>query len=165
MSGDRDRAQVYAAEIAAFDGTDLERVIGHEAVSMEMQRVVRGSWWPCRSVSIRRMRSDARSSVTRCSVGDAGGGVVDIGIAEAQATLATASHELAHALAGVDHGHDAVFRCAYLDVVMVMTNADRPTGRGSLHVDQLRRAFEAVGLAVGERTWPEPPTSGGPIAL
>ncbi|WP_040495481.1 hypothetical protein [Ilumatobacter nonamiensis] len=164
MAADRDRAQVYAAELSAFDGTDMEAVVGRDAVARAIERVLNGPWWPGGSVSVRSMRSDARSSVARCSGGD-GAGVIDIGISEAQATLATGAHELAHALAGIDHGHDAVFRRAHLDVVSVITNTDRATGRGRLHVDQLRQAYAAAGLATGERAWPEPPQTGGAIAL
>jgi len=112
------------------------------------------------------MRSDARSSATRCSVAD---GIAheetQIGIAAPQATIATAAHELAHALAGVGCGHDATFRRAHLDVVELITNLDRSSGRGMVHVDQLKQAYGAVGLAVGKREWPQPPTRGGAIAL
>lgn len=165
MTGDGDRAQVYAAELAAFDGTDLERVVGTEAVAKTIARIVDDPWWPGGAVTVRRMRTDARSSATRCLAGGGGGGPVDIGVAETQATLATAAHELAHALAGVAHGHDATFRRAHLDVVLMMTNVDRVSGRGTLHADQLRDSYVAAGLVVGERSWPEPPPVGGAIAL
>jgi len=160
---DRERAQVYAAELAAFDGTDLEVVVGVAAVAEVVRSVVRGDWWPLGEIAIREMRSDARSSVTRCSNED--GSVADIGIAPPQATVATGAHELAHALAGVRHGHDAVFRRAHLDVVQTITNLDRLSGRGMVHVDQLARAYAAADLAVGARAWPAPPPSGGAIAL
>ncbi len=163
MTPDRERAQVYAAELAAFDGTDLEAVIGIEAVADAVRSVVQMPWWPRGEIVVREMRADARSSVTRCSADD--GSVLDIGIARPQATIATGAHELAHGLAGVAHGHDALFRRAHLDVVSAMTNLDRLTGRGLVHVDQLQRSYVAAGLRVGERTWPEPPTPGGAIAL
>jgi hypothetical protein len=163
MSGDRDRAQVYAAELAAFDGTDLEVVVGIDAVADAVRSTVASEWWPCGAIAVREMRSDARSSVTRCSTHD--GSVVDIGIASPQATLATGAHELAHVLAGLPHGHDAVFRRAHLDVVQVITNLDRLTGRGTVAVDQLARAYAATGLPVGERAWPAPPEPSGAIAL
>jgi hypothetical protein len=160
---DRDRRQVYAAELAAFDGTDLERVIGFDAVKMMMRSVVDGDWWPGRTVEVRAARSDAQTSVTQCSVDDDSSAAVSI--APPQATVATGAHELAHALAGVEHGHDALFRRAHLDLVQAITNMSRIDGRGDLHVVQLRRAYEAAGLDVVERRWPAPPIEGGPIAL
>ena len=162
-TNDRERAQVYAAELAAFDGTDLETVVGIVAVAEAIRSVVRSDWWPRGGIAVREMRSDARSSVTRCSSDD--GTVLDIGIARPQATIATGAHELAHALAGVAHGHDAVFRRAHVDVVQAITNLDRLSGRGVVHVEQLERAYAAAGLVVGERTWPTPPRPGGAIAL
>ncbi|WP_420450588.1 hypothetical protein [Ilumatobacter sp.] len=160
---DADRAQVYAAELAAFDGTDLEEVVGVESVAAAIGEVVASSWWPRPAVSVAAARRDARSSVTRCTgiVGDAS----EIRIAGPQATLATAAHELAHALAGVAHGHDAVFRRAHLDVIAAITDRDRVDGRGDLHVVQLMHAYAAAELPVATRRWTEPPTTGGPIAL
>lgn len=163
MTIDRDRAQVYSAELAAFDGTDLELVVGVDVVLGLIRSVVAGEWWPGGPVDVRAARVDARSSATRCSLDD--GSVSMISIAAPQATVATAAHELAHALLGARHGHDALYRRAYLDVVAVLTNLDRVDGRGSVHVDQLRSAFASAGLVVGHRTWPEPPAPGGAIAL
>lgn len=163
MTADRDRAQVYAAELAAFDGTDIERVVGVDAVVGAIEAVVAGEWWPGGAVNVRAARSDARSSATRCSLD--GGSVSTITIAAPQATIATAAHELAHALLGAQHGHGASYRRAYLDVLGEMTNLDRVNGRGAVHVDQLRAAFAAARLEVGDRMWPEPPRPGGAIAL
>ena len=160
---DRERAQVYAAEIAAFDGTDLERVVGVDEVSRVIDLTVAGEWWSAGAVHVRPARSGARSSATHCSLDE--GSTATIAIAAPQATIATAAHELAHALAGVAHGHDARYRRACLDVVQVMTNQDRLTGRGMLHVDQLADAYVNAGLDVGERDWPAPPPAGGAIAL
>ena len=163
MTADLGRAQVYAAELAAFDGTDLEDVVGVGKVAAAIRAVVETSWWPGRDVTVREMRSDARSSATRCALD--GADAADIGLAATQATIATGAHELAHVLAGVGHGHDATFRRAHLDVVFAMTNTDRATGRGELHADQLGLAYGAAGLAVADRNWPKPPPVGGPIAL
>lgn len=163
MATDRDRAQVYAAESAAFDGTDLEEVIEVDRVLAVMRIVTAGGWWPGGPVGSRAARSDARSSATRCGLED--GSVASITIAGAQATIATAAHELAHALAGVAHGHDARYRRAHLDVVKAITNVDRVSGRGMLHVDQLAVAYAAAGLDIGDRDWPSPPQRGGAIAL
>lgn len=156
---DRDRAAVYAAELAAFDGTDLEDVVPL-AVLAERARLVTGSeWWPGPALDVRPARRDARSSTTRCD-----GAGATVRIAAGQSTVATLAHELAHALAGAARGHDAVFRQAYLDVVVAVTNAVSTDRRRHLHADQLADAFRAAGLAVAGRNWP-PPTVGAAIAL
>jgi hypothetical protein len=163
MTPDADRRQVYAAELAAFDGTDLESVVGFDTVRQAIDSVVAGEWWSGPSVLVKASRGDAHSSVTRCGPGD--GAVPEIRIAPPQATIATGAHELAHALAGVAHGHDRVFRRAHLDVVQAMTNLNRIDGRGLVHVAQLEGAYSAVSLTVGARAWPAPPKPGGAIAL
>ena len=163
VTADVDRAQVYAAELAAFDGTDLEEIVGFDAVERAIAAVISGEWWPGGPVVVQAARSDARSSVTRCGVES--DSCAEVRIANPQATIATAAHELAHALAGVSHGHDGHFRRAHLDVVQAITNLDRLDARGDLHAGQLRRAYDAAGLAVSERTWSEPPDASGPIAL
>ena len=156
---DTDRAAVYASELAAFDGTDLETIVGVDNLVRRSRRVLEGEWWPGPAVVVRAARSDARSSSTRC---DTDGAVVRL--AAGQATVATAAHELAHALAGADQGHGATFRRSMLDVVEVITNSDSSDRRGTLHVDQLDAAFAAAGLPVAERSWPAP-DAGGAIAL
>ena len=156
---DSDRAAVYAAELAAFDGTDLELVVGAERLAAVVDRLTAGEWWPGPVVAVRPARSDARSSSTRCAASGA-----TIRLADNQTTVATAAHELAHALAGVGAGHDGRFRAAYLDVIAVVTNLDPTDRRGPLHVDQLAEAFAAHRLLVGPRNWPEAPTTGA-IAL
>lgn len=158
---DSDRAAVYAAELAAFDGTDLELVVGVDRLVAVAEQLMAGEWWPGPVVVLRPARSDARSSTTRCASSGA-----TIRVAESQATVATGVHELAHVLAGVNAGHSDRFRSAYLDVVAVVTNLDSTDRRGSLHVEQLRQAFAAHGLDIGDRRWPAPPpTLAGPIAL
>lgn len=167
---DRDRAAVYAAEQAAFDGTDLESVVGVQAAAGLIAAVAATSWWPGPPVDGRPARVDARSSSARTS-GPAHPATVlrddavVIRLAAPQATPATVAHELAHALAGVGRGHDEVFRRAYLDVVRVLTNLDSTDRRAGLHVDQLREAFGRLGLSVGERRWREPAGYGRAIAL
>ena len=160
MTADRDRAQVYAAEIAAFDGTDLEAVVGFDAVAAAIDDVVTGDWWPGSVVKVREMRADARSSNARCGDGEH----TTISIAAPQATIATAAHELAHALVGIDAGHGPRYRCAHLDAVAAITNRTRSTGRGDVHVEQLRAAYAAAGLTIATRDWP-PPNPGAAIAL
>lgn len=160
-----DHAALYAAELAAFDGTDLEQVQSFAKIQSILQRVLAGSWWPAGHVEVRRARSDAASSSTRCAPGRAGTGAT-ISLAAPQLTVATAAHELAHVLAGPAHGHDPVYRRAYLDVVRVMTNVDPTDRRMGLHVEQLGAAFASASLAVGERTWPGPAEGiGGAFAL
>ncbi len=162
---DADRAMVYAAELAAFDGTDLEEVIGFERVASLLVSVVESPWWPGPVTAVRPARRDAQSSSTRCAVSSAGASTV-IRLADAQTTVATGAHELAHALAGVDAGHGPCFRIAYLDVIAVVTNVDPTDRRRTLHVDQLAAAFADADLSIGTRRWPAPPSSTtGAIAL
>jgi hypothetical protein len=150
-----DHEALYAAELAAFDGTDLEQVQPFAMIQAVLQQVIDGAWWPAEHVEVRRARADAGSSSTRCAVGEVGTRVT-INLAAPQMTVATAAHELAHVLAGPGHDHDAVYRRAYLDTVRVMTNIDPTDRRMGLHVEQLSAAFAAAGLTVGERSWPAP---------
>jgi hypothetical protein len=156
------RADVYAAEIVAFEGTDLEAVRPFEEVVSAIGGVVAGAWWPGPPIRVLPARSDARSSSARC----APGADTVIRLAAEQTTIATAAHELAHALAGAATGHSPVFLAAYLDVVEVITNLDSRDRRHRLHVDQLRQALGVAGLVVGPRAWPAPPDAvGAAIAL
>lgn len=178
-SNDIGRAAVYAAEIAAFDGTDLEQVRHVDEILRIIAAVLDHPWWPGPTVRAMAARRDARSSSTRahCCVANSTGATsdvdaeqsedraVEIRIARPQATLATAAHELAHALAGVGHGHGPMFRRAHLDVIAVITNLPGHSPRGSLHVDQLSHAYAAADLDIGRRSWDRPPDVGGAIAL
>jgi hypothetical protein len=155
------RAEVYAAEAAAFDGTDLELVRSFEAVSSVITAVVEGPWWPGPPVHVAAARRDAASSSAR----ERADASTVIRLAAEQTTIATAAHELAHALAGPGAGHSPVFLAAYLDVVAVATNLDSRDRRHRLHVDQLHDALVAAGLVVGARAWPPPEASGTAIAL
>ena len=162
MTADCGRAEVYAAEAAAFDGTDLESVRPFDAMAEAIGAVVGGLWWPGPAVRVFPARRDARSSSARLRDGE----TAVIRLAVEQMTIATAAHELAHALAGPAAGHAPVFLAAYLDVVAVITNLDTRDRRHQLHVSQLARALDAAGLEVGERLWPAPPRSvGSAIAL
>lgn len=162
---DPDHSAVYAAELAAFDGTDLEEIQPFEMIQGALERVVSGPWWPGGVVDVRQARSDASSSTTRCAVRTQGSAAT-IRLSAPQMTLATAAHELAHALAGAGRGHDAVYRRAYLDVVRVITNLDTTDRRHDTHVSQLADAFARAGLLVGERAWQAPPDAiGGAFAL
>ena len=166
MSVDADRTAVYAAELAAFDGTDLEAVVGVDAVAALIRAVTAGEWWPGPRVAVVRTRRDSGSSSTRCTSAVGGATDVQIRLADPQSTVATGAHELAHALAGVAAGHDATFRAAYVDVIAVMTNTEPTARRHRLHVEQLLVAFADAGLDVGPRAWPAPPEAAtGAIAL
>lgn len=157
MNADCGRTEVYAAEAAAFDGTDLESIRPYESLASIVEAVVASAWWPGPPVDMRPARRDAASSSTR-ALRD---GSTAIRLAAEQMTLATAAHELAHALAGPGAGHSPTFLAAYLDVIAVVTNLDTSARRHHLHVDQLRRSFDAAGLTVGQRRWPAPPESTG----
>ncbi len=155
------RAELYACELAAFDGTDLEAVRAHHTVAAVIERLVAEPWWAGPPVRVEAARSGAMSSATHGPVSnpdataagvDASRIPVTIRLAAGQATIATAAHELAHALAGVDHGHDARYRRAYLDVITMITNLDASDRRGTIHTDQLSDAFAAAGLDIGTRT-------------
>ena len=162
MSVDQGRTEVYAAEAAAFDGTDLESVRPFDDIAGRIAAVVVGPWWPGPPVRVVPARSDATTS----SASLPGDGIAMVRLASEQLTIATAAHELAHALAGPAAGHSPRFLAAYLDVIAVITNLDSSDRRHRLHVDQLRMAFAAAGLAVGTRRWPAPPDStGSAIAL
>lgn len=157
MNADCGRAELYAAEAAAFDGTDLESVRPFDDVVAAIDGVAGGGWWPGGAVRVIAARRDARSSSARRTDGT----TTVIRLSAEQLTIATAAHELAHALAGPVLGHSPVFLAAYLDVVAVITNLDSRDRRRDLHVRQLRDAFDVAGLAVGRRQWPAPPESTG----
>ncbi len=162
---DTERTALYAAEFAAFEGTDLEQQRPFAELQELTEAVVAGEWWPGPKVTLRRSRADARSSSTRCSL-DAGHDHATIRLAAGQMTTSTVAHELAHALAGITAGHGDIFRAAYLDMVAALTNTVSSDRRRDLHVGQLRDAFLAAGLQVGNRRWPPPPPStAGAIAL
>jgi hypothetical protein len=112
--------------------------------------VTGATWWNAGSVVVRSARVDAESSSAR-----AGARGVEIRLADAQCTLTTLAHELAHALAGVGHGHDERFRRAHVDVVTALAGLEPG--------EWLAAAYDDLGLAVGTRAWPDP--GGGVIAL
>ena len=157
MNGDCGRAELYAAEAAAFDGTDLECVRPFGDVVAAIDGVVGGAWWPGGAVRVVAARRDALSSSARRIDGT----TTVIRLSAEQLTIATAAHELAHALTGPALGHSPVFLAAYLDVVAVITNLDSRDRRRDLHVRQLGDAFDLAGLTVGRRQWPAPPESTG----
>jgi hypothetical protein len=136
---------VAEAEEAAFGGTTLDAPCPREELTARVHELVAGEWWrrngpPVRVVAPRR--STRSSTARRCGDG------VEIRLAAEQLTIATAAHELAHALAGIDHGHDATFRAAHVDVIAVIGGHDA----GIRLVD----AYLAFGLAVAQRRWSAP---------
>lgn len=156
MTADIGREAVYAAEIAAFEGTSLESIVTLDDL-LELARTASSApWWPHGPVSVTAARSDAGSSSTR----QRGSGAPVIRLAAPQMTEATLVHELAHVLAGVTHGHDAVFRRAHIDLTGFLLGDEPATW--------LIEAYTAIELDAGRRSWPAPPVrrgAGGPVAL
>jgi hypothetical protein len=145
---------VYAAELAAFDGTDLESLVPLEVLVELAARVTSAAWWPRGSVPVERARADAASSATRLGVHPV------IRLAATQSTCATLIHELAHVLAGVDTGHGPEFRRAHVDLAAAAFGTER--------AGWLVGAYAAAGLQLGRRRWPPPPAAAshaGAIAL
>jgi len=162
---DSERTALYAAELAAFEGTDLERLRTFAELAAVVDEVLSAPWWPGPHVELQRTRADSRSSSTRCD-SHRDDRLVRIRLAPNQLTVATVAHEMAHALAGVDVGHGPIFRAAYVDMVAMITNIDSTDRRLDLHVKQLVDACAAAGIAIGGRNWPAPPSSAsGAIAL
>jgi len=145
---DSDRTAVGEAEAAAFGGTDAEATQPWAVLVDRATEVTAGAWWSDAGgppVTIGRSRVTARSSCARIRGDDA---VVEVSLAVGQLDLATLAHELAHALAGVGHGHGVRFRAAEVDVVAMVVGAE---GARSL-----TEAFDAFGLTLAERPWPAP---------
>lgn len=147
---DHGRSEVYAAELAAFEGTELEVVEPFEVMSAFAQSLVAGAWWPAGPVVVRRARADARTSTTRTG---AARRVAEIRLSGPQCTRATVVHELAHVLAGPGAGHGSAFRRAHVDIATVAFGAER--------AGWLADAYAASRLSPGARAWPEP-SAGGP---
>ena len=156
MSVDVGREAVYAAEIAAFEGTSYETLTRLDELTPVAQTIVEARWWPHGPIQVVAARSDASSSSTR----QRSGGAPVIRLASPQMTPATLVHEFAHVLAGVMHGHDAVFRRAHVDLAGWAFGDDPATW--------LLDAYAQMELQPGARGWPAPPVrrgAGGPVAL
>lgn len=151
-TGDAGREALYAAELAAFDGTSLEAETRLADLVALAEQVTTAPWWPAGPIAVVTARRDARSSSTR----QWGSAAPTIRLAAGQLTPVTVVHELAHALAGVSSGHGPLFRRAYLDVAAFAL--------GPEPARWLREQFDIGRLAVGERAWPAPPpkSTGGP---
>ena len=150
------REAVYAAEIAAFEGTAHESLVTFDELVAIAHGVASSEWWPHGPVTVVRARRDASSSSTR----QQGSAAPVVRLAAPQMTPATLIHELAHVLAGLDAGHGPVFRRAHVDLAGHALGADE--------ADWLLDAYAAVGLQPGARRWPTPSLAvgrGGPIAM
>jgi hypothetical protein len=145
------RSALTEAEAAAFGGTDLEADREIDDLARRAAAVTTGSWWRAAGapdVTVTAARASARSSRARDDRG-----AVAVALAAGQQDVATLAHELAHALAGVAHGHDDRFRAALVDVTVVLAG---PTAAAHL-ADALSR-FD---LAVAPRAWPPPARAEG----
>lgn len=150
-AADRGREAVYAAEEAAFGGTSHadRRPLGH--LHARADRLVGSEWWRragASSVTVVAARRSARSSSARGAGSDA-----VIRLAPDQLDEVTLAHELAHALAGIGHGHDQQFRAAHVDVVTALA--------GSAAAGMLAEAYAAFDVQVGARAWPAPQGAAG----
>ncbi len=155
-SSDVGREAVYAAEVAAFEGTSYESLTSLDHLVDLAADITEGEWWPLAPPTVVAARSDARSSTTRQRADDR----PVVRLAAPQLTEATLVHELAHVLAGVDRGHSGAFRRAHVDLVSVAFGPEPAAW--------LADAYAAMGLDVGARHWPEPPPAAGadtPTAL
>lgn len=147
MTVDSGREAVNAAEAAAFDGTSAGDPIPRDEAHRLVDAVAAGAWWRSAgpSVVVTVPRRSARSSSARAAVGAHS---VEVRLTDEQLSPATVAHELAHALAGVAHGHDAVYRAAYVDATSVVVGASSSAA--------LADAFARFGLDVAPRRWPAP---------
>jgi hypothetical protein len=142
---------VYAAEEAAFGGTSHAERRPLSDLRALARAVVDGEWWQRAggpSVVVVAARPPARSSSAR----GAGSNAV-VRLAAEQLDESTLAHELAHALAGIGHGHDERFRAAHVDVVTALA--------GSAAAAMVVDAYAAFALPVGVRPWPPPPGTAG----
>ena len=150
------REAVYAAEIAAFEGTQYETVTGFDDLLGDPSLISSADWWPHGEIEVVPARADASSSSTR----QAGSSRPVVRLAAPQMTPATLIHEFAHVLAGVGHGHDEVFRRAHVDLVGYVFGDDPAVW--------LLDGYTAMRLEPGQRAWAAPPVrraAGGPVAL
>lgn len=156
MTADDGRAAVYAAEIAAFEGTSYESLTSFDELVALAQMVTSASWWPRGGVPVARARADSGTS----SATQRGAGRPTVRLAAPQMTPATLVHELAHVLAGVGSGHGPTFRRAHVDLAGYAF--------GDTEAGWLLDAYAAMRLAPGPRAWAQPPVRdgcAGPLAL
>jgi hypothetical protein len=143
---DRGREAVYAAEEAAFGGTSHADRRPLRDLQARTRALVEGDWWQRADapfVVVAAARRPARSSSARGA-----GTQAVIRLAAEQHDEVTLAHELAHALAGIGHGHDDRFRAAHVDVVAALA--------GSAAAAMLADAYAEFELPIGARPWPQP---------
>ena len=153
---DHGRAAVYAAEIAAFEGTTYEAIAPWDELLELGRQITAAPWWPHGPIRMVPARADAGSSSAR----QRGSGPPVVRLAAPQLTRATVVHEFAHVLAGLGDGHGAVFRRAHVDLIGYSFGDEPATW--------LVDAYRSMGLDPGDRRWTPPPirrSTGGPIAL
>lgn len=156
MTADVGREAVYAAEIAAFGGTRFESLTPYPDLVEQAGVIIGAPWWPHGEIEVVPSRADASSSSAR----QAADRRPVVRLATPQMTPATLIHEFAHVLAGVEHGHDGLFRRAHVDLVGYAFG-DEPA-------DWLLDSYASMTLEPGTRAWMAPPlrrTAGGPVAL
>jgi len=147
IEGDEGRTAAYAAEDAAFGGTPLDDELPFGDLVAVARGVTTGAWWRAAGGPEVEERP-ARAGTTSSSARGRGPGAVEVRLAAGQLTTTTVAHELAHALAGVAHGHDATFRRAHVDVCALLA------GQGA--GEALATAYAQLGAPAGDRTWPSP---------
>jgi hypothetical protein len=156
VTTDDGRAAVYAAEIAAFEGTSYEALAPFDELVTLARAITTASWWPHGDIPVVRARADANAS----SAGQRGEDRPTVRLAAPQMTPATLVHELAHVLAGVGSGHGPAFRRAHVDLAGYAF--------GSIEAVWLLDAYAAMQLAPGPRAWSQPPVRNGcagPLAM
>lgn len=146
MTVDHGRAAVYAAEDAAFGGTDLDDERSLADLVATGAALAAGAWWRDAGGPAVRVGQTVAGATSSCARSD--GATVEVRIAPEQRTRSTLAHELAHALAGLAHGHDATFRAAHVDVCAILAGRDAAAA--------LRVAYSHLDLVVGRRRWPAP---------
>ena len=147
---DRERAQVYAAENAAFEGTSIESIVDFADLTALAVRVTSNDWWPSPPPIVKQARNDASTSTTVWRVGQP----PEVRITRPQQTRGTLVHELAHVLAGRNAGHGSLYRSAHLTVA--------ESALGSEPAGWLGQAYRDFGLTIGPARWPR---GSGAIAL
>jgi hypothetical protein len=149
MTADDGRAAVYAAEIAAFEGTSYESLTPFDELAELARAITTAVWWPRGETPVVRARTDAGTS----SASQRGSDRPTVRLASPQMTPATLVHELAHVLAGVGSGHGPAFRRAHVDLAGYAF--------GETEAVWLLDAYAAMQLAPGPRTWAQPPVRDG----
>ena len=149
MTADAGREAVYAAEEVAFGGTDLDDVMSLDDLCAIGSAITVSDWWrSARGPTVAIGPTRAGSSSARRHGDD-----VVIRLAADHQTRGTLGHELAHALAGIDHGHDATFRAAHIDVVSMIA--------GAAAASALTSAYLELGVPPSRRPWPPPVRAAG----